>query len=409
MHFPRASVGLKSFVKANMAIFNFLRQSLILLCCSSKCDEQKPNCQKCITHDAECIYAPRPSLKWVLGDKDTPNLSDGKASHHGSDLSPPSYLSNLQTPSISTTNNPSLNLENIDLIINWFTSTVYTVNSPSNLAAIKTCQTLILQQAMEHHFLLHGLLALSALHLANTRPDHKKYTQIATAHHTQGLMLFHSILSEMKDSNYSACIAFSSITAIFAFGSSRPIDGINVGMEIIDDLAQIFLLSKGWTKVVSVANTLDCRAGSSIKAPPTSQASVLCGESEALFKQLVLSNKHQSHDAAEIYSQAISSLEAVFAKVEHGPTDDPHLALEWMESLPDGFVGLMRERQEIALVLLGIYCGVLGRVPQVWWLRGWCSGLFGVVWRGLEPAWKKALEWLRKRIQADLCENEKTH
>jgi hypothetical protein len=113
-------------------------------------------------------------------------------------------------------------------------------------------------------------------------------------------------------------------------------------------------------------------------------------------------NENQGRATARIYSQAISALKAVFIKVKHNPTDDSHVAQEWIEGLPEGFMRLMGERQEIALVILGAYCVVLERLPQVWWLKGWSKGLFDVMWRGVEPAGKDTLEWPRKPIQTEV-------
>lgn len=98
---------------------------------------------------------------------------------------------------------------------------------------------------MKHHFLLHGLLALSALHLAHSYsssnpPDHiaeAKYRRIATAHHNQGLATYHSILKDINDDNSAASIAFSSITVIYSFALARPgqdIDEETRSMDLVD-------------------------------------------------------------------------------------------------------------------------------------------------------------------------------
>ncbi|KAF7950082.1 hypothetical protein EAE96_007382 [Botrytis aclada] len=221
-----------------------------------KCDEEKPRCQRCVSRDITCHYPRVQSLVWV-DDPSTPETNSKASKDSGP--SPPHYSSTPQNEETlsSDTKSPSLNLENIDLIIHWFTKTVYTVNPPNNLAAIKIGQTLILEEAMKHRFLLHGLLALSALHYADSHPDRQKYVEIATAHHTRGLTLYHSILSNMNNGNDTASIAFSSITAIFAFGLARPDAKQEASVGLIDDLVQAISLSKGWQTIMHVTRGLE--------------------------------------------------------------------------------------------------------------------------------------------------------
>lgn len=381
---------------ASMALFQYLRQSLTLLCFRPKCDEQKPQCRKCITRDAVCIYPPA-SLVWVGGK--AAFSDEGEARGNSCEPSPTAYDSRLQNEHSSATNNPSLNLENIDLIIHWFTTTVHTVNSASNPAALEICQTVILNEAMRHHFLLHGLLAFSALHLADSHSDPQKYTRIAIGHHTQGLALYHSILSNIDADNYPASIAFSSITIMFSFGLSKPQDIETVGMGTVDDLARIFLLAKGWHKVVRAADYLGCTAGSTIFPSYKPSTSTLSTDTEAAFGRLLALN-HE--DDTALYTLAISSLKLVFRTLAEDRNDNPHVALEWANTLPEEFVHLIRERKSLALAIVGYYCVVLHSVPQVWWLRGWSKGLFSTIWRNIDHVFRDTLEWPRKKIKINV-------
>ena len=340
-----------------------------------------------------CTYSPSKPVVWV-GWR-AASTKDGEPRTNSSEPLPPVYSSGPEADKVLTLNNPSLNLENIDLIIHWFTTTVYTVNPISNPAAIKICQTVILNEAMQHHFLLHGLLALSALHIADSHSDPEKYTRIGNAHHTQGLALYYSILSNINATNYSASIAFSSITIMFAFGLSRPQAAKAVGMELVDDLAQIFLLTKGWQKVVRVAEGLECIAGSSIFPSHNPNTTALSTDTETAFSRLLALN--QGHDKA-LYTLAISSLKSSFRTVADEGNDNPHVALEWANTLPEEFVRLIRERQNLALVVVGYYCVVLERAPQVWWLRGWSKELFSIIWRNIDHTYQGTLEWPREKI-----------
>ncbi|KAJ8062853.1 hypothetical protein OCU04_008107 [Sclerotinia nivalis] len=367
-----------------MAFLSTLFQSLTSLCFTSKCDEEKPSCQKCTSREVVCTYPKLRPLVWV-DDVPSATKTGQEGPKDSNDSSPPSSSSTPQNEETSSTKAPSLSLENIDLVIHWFTKTVHTVNPTSNPAALKTSQTLILNEAMQHHFLLHGLLALSALHYAESHADPQKYIEIATTHHTQGLNLYHSVLSNMSKQNDTACIAFSSITAMFAFGVSRPNSTTLVATELIDDLAQVFGLTRGWGTIMKVT-----RAS---KFPLQEVKDItLSTDAEDAFDRLYASNQGQM---TTIYKQAISSLKSVFKKAEEGQNDNPHLALEWGNFMSEEFVNLIKARDHFALVIVGFYCVTFEKVPQVWWLKGWSKGLFGVIWKEVDHSYHEVLEWPR--------------
>ncbi|KAF4630524.1 hypothetical protein G7Y89_g7611 [Cudoniella acicularis] len=173
-----------------------------------------------------------------------------------------------------------------------------------------------------------------------------KYTQLATAHHTQGLTLYHSILTDINQANYSASIAFSSLTTMFAFGVSRPLmskEKEGAEMRLLDDLAQIFLLVKGWHKVVRVADDLECRGGSKIFSSPESpqNTNTLSPDTEEAFTRLSALNRDRDPSDTILYTNAISSLKASFFILENEGNDNPHTALEWANTLPEEFLRLI--------------------------------------------------------------------
>ncbi|KFY90533.1 hypothetical protein V500_05150 [Pseudogymnoascus sp. VKM F-4518 (FW-2643)] len=365
-------------------------QSLTLLCLRPKCDEEKPTCKKCTSRDVVCTYPSTSSLIWV---NRKPATGDEEHST-GNGTSPPQYSPKAQEEKQSTTKESILNLENIDLIIHWFTKTVHTVYAPTNLAAKEICQTFILDQARKHQFLLHGLLALSALQLADSHSDPKPYTKIATTHHTQGLELYYSILSNINKENYSASIAFASITIMYAFGISRP-DGTKTSeIELVDHLSQIILLAQGWQNVVTVADGLDRGTGSPIIPTPHGHIGTLSTTTEVAFARLY--DMNHDRDIA-VYTLAISTLKSVFQGLETD-RENPHIALQWTHTLPEEFVGLLHQRRDLALVIVGYYCIVLDALKEVWWLKGWSKELFGVILTNVDLSCRDVLEWPRQMI-----------
>ncbi|KFY44779.1 hypothetical protein V494_01304 [Pseudogymnoascus sp. VKM F-4513 (FW-928)] len=368
-------------------------QSLTLLCLPLKCDEEKPACKKCTLRNVVCTYPSTSSLVWVNREQ----VPTGDKEDHGTGdrTPPPQYSPKAHEGKPSPTKESTLNLDNIDLIIHWFTTTVFTVNAPTNLAAREICQTIILDQARKHQFLLHGLLALSALHLADSHIDPETYTKIATIHHTQGLEMYYSILSNINKENYSASIAFASITIMYAFGIARPRETKSSGIELVDHLSQIFILSQGWQSVVNVADGIDRGTGAPIFSSPQSHIKALPPGTEAAFQRLNDMNRGRD---TEVYELAISTLKSVFHSLE-ADRENPHVALQWAHTLPKEFVGLLHERQSLALVIIGHYCVVLDALKGVWWLSGWSKGLLEVILTNIDLSYRDVLEWPKQIIE----------
>lgn len=80
---------------------------------------------------------------------------------------------------------------------------------------------IIPQLAFLHDFLLHGLLALSALHLSRGQPDRKdNLSAAALRHHDKSLASFRSAMSKITPQNCDACFSFSTLLVIYAWASS---------------------------------------------------------------------------------------------------------------------------------------------------------------------------------------------
>jgi hypothetical protein len=101
-----------------------------------------------------------------------------------------------------------------------------------------------------------------------------------------------------------------------------------------------------------------------------------------------------------LYTDAISSLKSVFGTLAE-EDNNPHATLEWLNTLPEGFIRLIKERQTLAMIVLAHYCVVLHRSPQVWWLKDWGVGLLGAVLRSIDPIHRDSLEWAKLQVGVD--------
>lgn len=71
------------------------------------------------------------------------------------------------------------------------------------------------QDGYRHRFVMHGLLALSALHKAYLFPaKRQEYLNLSASHHTLGLERFRALLSDVGEDNWRAMLCFAWIIVV---------------------------------------------------------------------------------------------------------------------------------------------------------------------------------------------------
>lgn len=81
------------------------------------------------------------------------------------------------------------------------------------------------QMGFNTPYILKGILSLSALHLANARPERKDfYLAAALSQHNAAVSLVSRLIMEITAENCVELFLFSSITNYFAFGQPREPD-----------------------------------------------------------------------------------------------------------------------------------------------------------------------------------------
>lgn len=108
------------------------------------------------------------------------------------------------------------------------------------------------QQALKHTFLMHGLLALAALHLAYRHPEAQmRYLQLCDKHQTVALKTFRTVLS--SDINPELADALFALSAVISISSMARSCAVNDAAAIdIDAIVEVFFLTRGVRDVIHV-------------------------------------------------------------------------------------------------------------------------------------------------------------
>jgi hypothetical protein len=300
----------------------------------------------------------------------------------------------------------------------------YTTSTWYSISSLKIFQHAFPEMAFTHPFLMHGILALSALHLAHLRPENSQVYIIASdAHHQQAIVGYRDALSSITPQNCHACAAFSLLLNVYAWASpDRPgslflndegEDGTS-GVELITilrggnavmaahravvsegPLRPLYKLWFGWNedqekfaRLPSVASLLSRNDDSPI-LPHEDDARL-----EALAALWDPPNAHVDVQTAEVLSHTLRLLRRTFvvSSADNG-IEDQQATLGWPIMIPEQFLGLVQARNPRALVLLAHYCLLLKRSDSRWWIEGKAETLLGRILKAVGEPWKDWIDW----------------
>ncbi|KAL1969762.1 hypothetical protein VTN77DRAFT_8315 [Rasamsonia byssochlamydoides] len=380
-----------------------------------KCDEKAPSCNNCLRHNIDCIYSVSPVKSRLLAQiaatelgpsdphvRPTNNSESELSSRTPSSvsLSPESDPLYILDPSAYQRDGrlaSDLHLHDLELMHHYSTVSYKTISESENFAA--PFQTVVPKIAVTHPFLMHGILALSALHLIqlNRGSDRcKDYVELATSHQSLALALFRKELNNINPSNCQAMFAFSSIATVLAFAFAQS-TGVQ-SLPPIDEMVQIFNLCRGihgiletareWIKGSWVSSLL--AFGWSTK--PGCLPQEVCDKIASIFKlNADLERTGFSVEEQAACEHAISELSVSFEKIYSGL--DSVTVFRWPVVLKPLYISLLRDRRPMAIVVLAHYCILLHTLDNRWWLKGWTHQLLHSIYSLLDSSWREFIRW----------------
>lgn len=303
---------------------------------------------------------------------------------------------------------PDLNLIDLELLMHW-KDTTYQIFC-RNPRASPIWQSLVPQEALTEPFLMHGILALSSLHLARTKSDYPKslrYIGTAVSHQNQALATFRPSLDNINPSNSKAMFAFASIITVSAFGFPRASASDFIApWAAIDDLYQAITFARG-------AHYILVQAAESLRNSmfrPLLQwdglGQRLTEEARLAFERLYEEIHTLAADELRCdYLRAIECMQEGLAEILGGSTALA-VASRVAIRIPARYMDLLREHDPLALTILVYYCTILHRLRHNWCLEGWGARVAGALWSvlGGQCQWRDLMRWAMEDIFGlDFC------
>lgn len=408
-----------------------------------KCDEQRPICGGCSKFNKRCSFLRTTPYLWGSGVLNQ-QTGSGKAS-----FAQKPRLDVGEGSSKHAKDKPGYTLDDMRLLHHFTSCTSATLSDGQE--AQQTWATTVVQIAFTHSFLLQGILALAALHMASLNTDEKERLSIlAASKQDAALKDFRHQLENITSQNCDAIFAFSFLAEYYIPASAGTV--INPAATFMEN--DLFDAIVDWLRLHQGTSDIYKRKGHWIQKGPVAPLlwSEVLGESclSPTQKPNTGDTKtHPVHDLARkwdtdiacttsdahennINSRALEILVEAFdlvsedSKANTGrvsvnellsdalPTEDEisprvkgsnylRVSFGWLFEIPFGFVGLLEQRRPAALVILAYFSVLFQNAPKFWWNEPIPAKIVKAVAAVLPREYQRWIEWPIHEVLGDNC------
>ncbi|CVK91332.1 uncharacterized protein FMAN_09475 [Fusarium mangiferae] len=315
-----------------------------------------------------------------------------------------------RSPELLAHRNPDIPdwISNIELIHHY---TVHAYRTIGSLCchAFTALQNDVPSEAMSQPFLMHQILAFSALHLAYLRSDlrHRYLIQVSQ-HQDVAIKTINEMLKKsLEPDSCHALYASSLFVAVSGFGMLPSCDRFNDSFQPIESLTGIFRLMRGMHTILTSSDDAirngplkTLLSGCSCESP---QRPSILGELALRLGELLSFVENQTPtiddeerrilvEAVAVFIQAIAT---VMGSSRMIPTLEMRVIFSWPMKLPALYLDFLRQEKPLALVILSYYCVLLqSREPNHWMFIGWSDALMKLITNRIRGSLREELiQW----------------
>ncbi|KAL3480867.1 hypothetical protein BJX99DRAFT_244045 [Aspergillus californicus] len=362
-----------------------------------KCDEQGPPCSNCTSREIECVYSKSPTVRRLYNVPPLPpaHRPDPNNNHLLSQ-------SHQHTPDSPTSGvSRASELRKLELMHKYSTETYQSLCNSSSDFYI--WQIVVPRKALDHDFLMNGILAVASLHMASSMEPSGALPYINTAleYHNQTLTPFRHAIADISPENCDAVFAHSMVTTIM--GIALPhltendervgmMEKIILAAELIQGVSKILKICRPWLKLKLFTSRNDFWERTNIG---------LDGETQTALDNLsALTDEITNVEQQAVLKEALKMLQQCFTR--YANSRDIASVLAWLATAEKDFVCALRCRQPVALLILMYWGALLHELHgRVWWAKDSGSGLvldlLGEM-RPSHPRWETILLWPKQKI-----------
>ncbi|KAH7177128.1 hypothetical protein EDB81DRAFT_635170 [Dactylonectria macrodidyma] len=278
-----------------------------------------------------------------------------------------------------------------------------------------TCKTLVNSQheqvwrhavpnmAEKNPFLMHAILACSALHLATKNPSNQQHLVSANNHQNKAMVLFREAVACVTETNCEAIVAFSHLLIVYSLGAERhdktvlltppPSSGPDGLCSWLYFIRNWCSLVNGYKHVIAAGplawlvqrRELPIGDVNEQKVSyETSMVSAVIREGADIW----------SYVDCEILNDAAQKLGRAFvaAGASGDGIDAWYAVRDWPMIMSVEFTRLLAQENPAALVLLGYYCLLLKKLQSLWFIATYPLHLLYALKGRLSGRWHRHID-----------------
>lgn len=272
--------------------------------------------------------------------------------------------------------------------------------------------------ARSHPFLLHGLLALSALHLAhktpNSSPLYSEYCISATTHQNTAMPVFRSTIEAVTTETCHAVLAFSHLLVLYSFASESQDERLLI-ISPTPDLTPV------WLHFLRTGCELLCNVWDDLENGPVK--ALVCawdvpeleddGRRLPLVENLLAmippkkTANSWTEEETDTYTDTAILLGHAFTSGTKECTFTTWDALRiWPMYSTSKNIQMIRDKHPGALILLAHYCVLLKKLEGFWFFDGRATALLKNVVACLDQRWMSGVRWPMEQIGMSVVTQE---
>ncbi|KAF7504529.1 hypothetical protein GJ744_002149 [Endocarpon pusillum] len=378
-----------------------------------KCDENRPVCVNCVTAGLQCAFFGEQQT--LLSNDEATIVGSPGTSGSGSSTrnsgqcvgegwrpqashvpppSPPPFSPAQQLHSPLNTTDPGLNLDYLELLHHFSTVTYQTLTPDP--AQQQIWQLTAIQLSLSFPFLMHEILAIAALHLAQCRPERRShYYTKATELQSHALNEFKQVREHVEASNCGAILIFACLLALHVLADPPRRQGLNFS-DYLDHFLGCINLLRGVRHMVisdwwSYLYESELKPLLAVEEPEKPYN--IPDECRDLAE--LTTNSDLGPTSIKAYDVAIERLQWNFAAsaLGEGTSSTIRFVMAWPVQLKDDYFELLNERRPEALIILAYYGALLHFYRASWAIGDSGAFLIRAVGAHTGPHWGRWMAW----------------
>jgi hypothetical protein len=260
-------------------------------------------------------------------------------------------------------------------------------------------QSVMVDIGFRHHFLLHSILAVAAVHKAIIFPaERDELITQSSAHIDIAITSFRDLLESPLPATCVPVFLTAGLLSIHSLGMAQS----RTPTDPVADIYTFMRLVKGTQSTIQqnwpILQTSEIAPLLTI--PHATPADTVIEEVDAL-KSLVQAEVDMDDSIRTTYLETIHQLQIVFSNVRRLAEDNFQASSQlssWVALVPPEYHELLASREPVALVILAYFAVLFKMQPHVWWFRNWGGWILESVRGQLPGRYDGWLEWPASQI-----------